>query len=101
MVVWRGKTGSLAKGDLICPECRGTGGPLVIATGPLGDWIDQSCPRCGGQPLLKTARRQDYEDCPYCGGTGTLHWLGAVGVMLNIDCSYCVATGLVPKQRSW
>jgi hypothetical protein len=98
MVVWRGKTGPLAKGDLMCSECRGIGGPLVITTGPLGDWIDQSCPRCGGQRILKTARRQDHEDCPYCGWAGTLHWLGPAGAILNINCVYCVATGLVQSK---
>jgi len=76
MVLWRGKIEPLAKGDLTCAECRGTDGPLGITTGPLGDWIDQSWPRCGRQQLLKTARRHDYEDCPRCGGAGTLLRLG-------------------------
>lgn len=53
-------TGSTGTGEVVCPQCRGTGNVTQMA-GAMR--FNLTCPRCGGTGKLRNA-------CPTCGGDG-------------------------------
>jgi molecular chaperone DnaJ len=53
-------TGSTGNGEVVCPQCKGTGNVSQMA-GAMR--FNLTCPRCGGTGKLRNA-------CPTCGGEG-------------------------------
>jgi molecular chaperone DnaJ len=65
-------SGSAGSGEVVCPQCKGTGQVSQMA-GAMK--FNLSCPRCGGSGKLRNA-------CPTCGGDGRIAHNEAVDVRI-------------------
>jgi len=65
-------SGSSGQGEVVCPQCKGTGNVSQMA-GAMR--FNLSCPRCGGTGKLRNA-------CPTCGGDGRVSTTEMVDVRI-------------------